>query len=193
MNVLLFILRCCWVFGTCAVVSVSCKARLTCAGVVLFRAAADGIFVAGEGEWWVAHVWDTKKQEWDKLQCMRSIFLHTKFMNVLQTVFKTLVSLCSLRDSIIGTISTGELVGLGLWLALHPSETRFASTNVCSVPTELPTESLWAQAPHHLGRKDNRQRGTGTGWLKYCIQEKTQLDPRTPKTCILSPSQTTIP
>lgn len=42
--------------GTCAVVPVSCKARLTCAGVVLFCAAADGIFVAGEGERRAAHV-----------------------------------------------------------------------------------------------------------------------------------------
>lgn len=42
--------------STCAVVSVSREARLTGAGVVLFGAVADGVFVAGEGERQVAHV-----------------------------------------------------------------------------------------------------------------------------------------
>lgn len=43
-------------FSTCAVLSVSCKTRLTCAGEVLLGAEAVGIFVAGEGERRDAHV-----------------------------------------------------------------------------------------------------------------------------------------
>lgn len=45
---------------------------------------------------------------------MRFVDLHTEVMNVLQTMLKTLVSPFALRDSIIGTLCTGELAGLGL-------------------------------------------------------------------------------
>lgn len=44
------------VFSTCAVAAVPGKSRLTFAGVVLFRAVAVRIFVAGEGERRHAHV-----------------------------------------------------------------------------------------------------------------------------------------
>lgn len=46
-----------WEVNTCAVLSVSCEAGLACAGVVLFGAAAVGIFVAGKGERRAAHVY----------------------------------------------------------------------------------------------------------------------------------------
>lgn len=62
-------------FSTCAVVSVSCKARLTRAGVVLFRAAADGIFVAGEGERRAAHVWDIQRNKYEIYYSVCGLFL----------------------------------------------------------------------------------------------------------------------
>lgn len=66
MNVLLFILKCC-VFSTCAVVPVSSKAGLTCAGVVLLCAAAVGIFVAGEGERRDTHIWEGLQRNKNKI------------------------------------------------------------------------------------------------------------------------------
>lgn len=81
------------------------------------------------------------------------IWLHKTFCKVItvpQTMLKALVSLFSIGDSIIRTLSTGELVSLCLWLACHTSITGLALTCVWGISTEHPTEPLWAQACNHL-------------------------------------------
>lgn len=110
------------------------------------------------------------------LQCLELIFLHSKDINELQTMFETLVSLFPFRNGVIRTISTCELPGLRL--ALQPSETGLPLTHICNILTELPTESLGAQTPHHLEIR------LGTNRFQYCRQ--TQLDKK-------SPSLITIP
>lgn len=67
-----------------------------------------------------------------------------------RTMLKALVALFSLRDCVMGTLSTGELAGPRRRLARHPSETRLSPTRICSSPTEFPTESCWTQTSHHL-------------------------------------------
>lgn len=42
-----------------------------------------------------------------------NVFLNSKIMNALRTMFKTLVSLFPQRDSIFRTFTTGEPTGLG--------------------------------------------------------------------------------
>lgn len=111
---------------------------------------------------------------------------------MLQTVLKALVSLVPLRDGIIGTLSAGELVGLRRRLALHPSKTGFALAHVHSVPTELSTESLWAQTPHHLRGKNNEERGRGTDeiLILHIFRKWPKLN--NPPKYIISPSLNTF-
>ena len=71
MKVGLFLLMC-PMFGTCAVVSITGKSRLAFAGVVMFRAVAVRILVAGEGERRHAHVWDCTNKSKGQLWYMRS-------------------------------------------------------------------------------------------------------------------------